>query len=344
MRRLRILALVPEGHVPPESLEGLSDSDFVRLKMEYDVHESLKRAGHEIRILDVGSDLGAIRRAIRDHRPHVAFNMLEGFHGVPVYDHHVVSYLELMRTPYTGCNPRGLMLAHDKELAKKILTWHAVRVPRWTTFPYGRSVRVKKGTEYPQIVKSVTDESSTGISQASVVHSDAELLERVQFMHESFGVDAMAEEYVDGRELYVGVVGNRRLTTFPTWELFLTRLREDAPKIATARLKFDIKYQERVGAQTRAADPLPGDLAERIPRVAKRVYRALSLSGYARLDFRLDEQGRLFLLEANPNPDLSEDEDFGKSAAAAGLAYDALIQRILGLGLRYRAEWKALDE
>jgi D-alanine-D-alanine ligase len=277
-------------------------------------------------------------------RPQVAFNMLEGFHGVPVYDHHVVSYLELMRTPYTGCNPRGLMLSHDKELAKKILSWHKVPVPSWSTHPYGRKVRPPKDARYPKIVKSVTDESSTGISQASVVHSESELVERVRFMHESFGVDAMAEDYVDGRELYVGVLGNQRLRTFPTWELFLHRLREDAPRIATARLKFDIKYQERVGAETRAADPLPEGLAERIPRLARRVYRALSLSGYARLDMRLDDEGRLFVLEANPNPDLAEDEDFAKSAAADGLAYDALVQRIIRLGLRYRAEWQALAE
>jgi D-alanine-D-alanine ligase len=344
MKRLRILALIPEGQVPPETLEGLSDSEFVRVKMEYDVLRALERAGHDLRTLDVTSDLGAIRRAIKEHRPHLAFNMLEGFHGVPVYDHHVVSYLELMRTPYSGCNPRGLMLSRDKELAKKILKWHAVPVPAWRTYPYGRKVRPPKVNTWPRIVKSATDESSTGISQASVVHSEEELVERVRFMHEHHGGDVMVEDYIDGREIYIGVMGNTRLQVFPPWELFLEHLREDAPRIATARLKFDVKYQKKIGASTRLADALPDGLAEKIPRLAKRVYRALSLSGYARLDFRLDGDGKLYLLEANPNPDLSSDEDFARSAKESGLDYDALIARIVGLGVRYRAEWKVNEE
>ncbi len=344
MRRLRILALIPEGQVPPETLDGLSDAEFVRIKMEYDVLRALERAGHDLCVLDVTSDVGAIRRAIQGQRPHVAFNMLEGFHGVPVYDHHVVSYLELRRTPYTGCNPRGLMLSRDKELAKKILKWHAVPVPAWRTYAYGRKVRPPKVNRWPRIVKSVSDESSTGISQASVVHSEDDLVERVRFMHEHHGVDVMVEDYIDGREIYVGVMGNQRLQTFPPWELFLENLREDAPRIATARLKFDVKYQKKIGAKTRMADPLPNGLAERLPRLAKRIYRALSLSGYARLDFRLDAEGKIFLLEANPNPDISSDEDFAMSAKEAGLHYDALIARIVGLGQRYRAEWKAMEE
>ena len=233
------------------------------------------------------------------------------------------------------------MLSRDKELAKKILKWHAVPVPAWRTYPLGRKVMPPKVNRWPRIVKSVSDESSTGISQASVVHSGDELIERVRFMHEHHGVDVMVEDYIDGREIYVGVMGNQRLQTFPPWELFLENLREDAPRIATARLKFDVKYQKKIGANTRMADPLPNGLAERLPRLAKRIYRALGLSGFARIDLRMDADGRVYVLEANPNPDLCFGEDFAESAELGGLKYPQLIQRILNLGLAYTPAWKA---
>lgn len=344
MKPLRILALVPAHAIPPDSLAGHSAEAIATWRMEYDVISTLRAAGHAVDVVGVTDNLGHIREAIHDHpegKPDLAFHMLEEFAGVPVYDHHVAGYLELQRMPYTGCNPRGLMLARDKALAKNILSYHRVPVPQGKVFPWGRVVRPPKRLVYPQIVKSVVDESSTGMTQKSIVHTPKELVERVVKLQEACGHDVLSEEYIAGRELYVGVLGNDRLQVFPTWELLMPNLREDAPNIATAKVKFDLEYQKRIGVETREAEALPDGVAERIPRLVKRVYRTLHLSGYARVDLRVRDDGRIYVLEANPNPDLTAAEDFAMSAAAAGTDYSSLLAKILRLGLSYRAEWKA---
>ncbi|GIW41410.1 MAG: D-alanine--D-alanine ligase [Candidatus Binatia bacterium] len=336
MKKLRVLALMDEALVPPEDVTGI-DVGTADWKTEYDVLTTLRDLGHEVYPLGVGSDLGAIRKIVDEWKPHIAFNLLEDFHDVPVFDQNVVSYLELLRLPYTGCNPRGLLLARDKALSKKILFYHRIPVPEFAVFPIGRRVRRPKRLEFPLIVKSLTKEASAGISQASVVTDDEKLAERVRFVHESVGTDAIVERYVEGRELYVGILGNQRLEVFPVWELLFTKLPEDRWRIATDRVKWSRSYQKKIGVRSTLARNLPEGLPEYIQRIAKRVYRALLLSGYARLDFRLDENGRLYVLEANPNPQLAYGEDFAESAEKAGVSYEELIQRILNLGLRWRA-------
>jgi D-alanine-D-alanine ligase len=326
-----------EGMVPPEDVRGI-DVREAPWKMEWDVLGTLRDMGHEVLALGVGDSLGVIRRGLHDLKPHIAFNLLEDFHDVPVYDQNVVSYLELVRLCYTGCNPRGLMLARDKGLSKKLLAFHRVRVPDFTVFQRGRSIRRPRRLGYPLIVKSLTHEASTGISQASVVEDDESLAQRVRFVHESLGTDAIAERYIDGREIYVGVLGNDRLQVFPVWEMFFTRLPEGARPIATDRVKWSGKYQKKYGIKTGEARDLPEEQRQLIQHVAKRVYRILLLSGYARLDMRLAPDGRLYVIEANPNPQLAYGEDFPESAERAGLSYEALLQRILNLGLRWRTE------
>jgi D-alanine-D-alanine ligase len=296
--------------------------------------------GHESHKLGVSDDLGTLRQAILEWKPHVVFNLLEEFHSIALYDQHVVSYLELMRQPYTGCNPRGLLLAHDKFLSKQILSYHRIPTPRFAIFPIGRKVRRPSRLSFPLLVKSATEEASLGISQNSIVHSDEKLHERIRFIHEQIQTDALVEEYIEGREFYVGVIGNQRLQTFPVWELLFTKMPEDVPHIATRKVKWDMAYQKRHGIETRAAENLPPKVAETMMRLSKRVYRALHLTGYARMDFRVTEDGGVYVLEANPNPNLSFGEDFAESAEATGISYEDLLKRIVNLGLRYRAAWK----
>ncbi len=336
---MRVLSLVSEGGRPPEDVSTLSEAELADIKMERDVLATLARLGHETRCLEVRSDLAPIDEAISGWKPHVVFNMLEEFHGQVHFDQHVVSYLELLRRPYTGCNPRGLVLARDKALTKKILSYHRVPAPRFLVFPRRRRVRGPGALSYPLFVKSLTEEASSGISQASIVHSDEQLRTRVEFIHENVASDAIAEEYIKGREIYVGVIGNVRLHALPVRELILDDLPEGAPRIATARVKFDVAYQRKHGITSRLAENLPEGHVERIRRLAHRIYRALDLSGYARIDLRMREDGALFVLEANPNPDLSRDEDFALSAADAGISYRQLIDKILRLGRGYRPPW-----
>lgn len=340
MKKLRVLVLVREGLVPPESMEGYSDKEVAEWKAEFDVVTTLKEMGHDVQPLGVFDELGPIRRAIKEWSPHIAFMLLEEFYGVGTYDQAIVSYLELMRQPYTGCNPRGLMLSHDKGLTKKLLAYHHIPTPRFVVFPVGRTAKRPKRIGFPILVKSAIEEASLGIAQASIVRDDASLVERVKFIHESTRSDAIAEEYVEGRELYVGVLGNDRLQTFPPWEMLFTKMPEDIARIATAKVKWDHRYQKRHGIRTARAKNLPPELETQISRISKRVYRALSMSGYGRMDVRLREDGRLFVLEANANPNMEFGEDFAESAESVGVDYETLVQRIVNLGLRYKAPWK----
>ena len=340
MKKLRISVLMHEDLVPPEDASGLSDQELAsaQFKTEYDVVVTLQDLGHEVRPLGVSDDLTPIRDAISEFKPHIAFNLLEEFHGIGVYDQHIVSYLELMKQPYSGCNPRGLTLAHDKALSKKILAYHDICVPRFAVFPIGKNIQPDNRIEFPLLVKSSTEEGSVGISQASIVHDDGKLQDRVEFVHEQLGTDAIAEQYIEGRELYVGVIGNERLSTLPIWEMEFKNMPATIPHIATGKVKWDEKYQKRHGIQTGTAKNIPKDVAAQIPRLCKQIYQALSLSGYARMDLRLTNGGQIYLLEANPNPQLAYGEDFAESAHCAGIDYEQLLMKIVKLGLKYRAQ------
>jgi D-alanine-D-alanine ligase len=338
MRQLRILALVSENLVPPDSMEGSTDKEIDEWKTEYDVITTLREMGHHVQVLGLSDDLTPLRNAIVRDKPHVAFNLLEEFHGVVTYDHAIVSYLELMRQPYTGCNPRGLMISKDKALSKKILSFHRISSPKFAVFPVGRKVKRPKKLTFPIFVKSVIDDASLGISQASVVYDDRELAERVAFIHEHTRADALAEEFIAGRELYVGVIGNDRLQTFPVWELLFTK--SDAPIIATRKVKWDRNYQEKLGVETNQAQDLSSVQQKQIAHLCKKVYKALDMSGFARMDLRMRDDGRVYVLEANANPNLAFGEDFAESAETMGVSYEDLLNKLLALGLRYRAPWK----
>lgn len=337
MKRLRVLVLLREGLEPPDNIDGVSEDEVVTApwKTEYDVVAALGELGHRVRILGLYDDLVAIRKAVEEFQPHVTFNLMEEFGGVALYDQNVVAYLELLGLKYSGCNPRGLVIARDKALSKKLLAYHRIRVPDFQVFRYGRKARRRKRLKFPLFVKSVVEDASLGISQASLVKDDDALRERVAFVHEHTGTDAIAEEFIGGRELYVGVLGNQRLEVLPVWELLFDKKPEDQPLIATARAKWNLKYQKKWGVVSRAATRLPRGMRELIVRRCKRIYRTLGLSGYARLDFRLDKR-RLYFLEANPNPQLAFGEDFAESARKKGISYEALIQRIINLGLGYK--------
>jgi D-alanine-D-alanine ligase len=235
-RRLRVMVLLHEDFMPPDSLEGFSEKEISKWKTEYDVMTCLQDLKHEVQPVGVHDNLRVLREAMDEFHPQIVFNLLEEFHGVATYNQFVVAYLELLRRPYSGCNPRGLMLARDKALSKKVLTYHRIPVPRFAVFLIGQRLAVPKRLRFPLIVKAVAEQASLGISQASVVHSEDKLVERIRFMHDSIGADAIVEEYVEGRELYVGVMGNRRLQTLPLWEMHFGSLPEGAPRIATEKV------------------------------------------------------------------------------------------------------------
>jgi D-alanine-D-alanine ligase len=333
-KKLRVIVLVREDLIPPETLDGIENIEKEEWRTEYDVVTALRKLGHEVFPVGVSSELSAIREAIETHRPQIAFNLLEEFAGYPIFDQHVVSYLELRKQKYTGCNPRGLTLTRDKALTKKILTYHRIHVPRFAVFPKGKKIERHGRLRFPLFVKSVSDEGSVGIAQASVVRSDEKLKERVEFIHQQNNTPALAEEFIEGREIYVGVIGNQKLQAFTPWELVMKNLPEGSVNIATGKAKWDIEYQKRIGLTTEPAK-LDDQTQKNFARLSKRIYRILGLSGYARIDYRLREDGRLYVLEVNPNPQIAYHEDFADSAEHCGLKYGPLLQKILQLGMRY---------
>ncbi len=282
--------LLAQELMPPETIPVGIEKEKQRWRTEFDVISTLKSMGHDVCPVGLRSDLAVIANAREEHKPQIAFNLLEDFEGQALYDQHVVSYLELLKQPYTGCNPRGLTLAKDKAL----------------------------------------------ISQASVVNDDEKLVERVEFIHRQTSSHAIAEQYIEGREVYVSVIGNRKLQTYTPWELIFNNLPDGALNIATGRLKWNPDYQKKVGLVTKPAD-LPPEVQRKVERLSKRIYRLLSLSGYARMDYRLTNGGEFYLLEANPNPQIAMDEDFSDSAKHCGIGYGQLLQKILTLGLSYNA-------
>jgi len=341
MRRLRALVVVHASLVPPETLEGHSDKEIEEWRTEYDVTTTLRQLGHDVRCVGVLDSLTELRSVIADWEPDIVFNLLEEFDGIVTYDQHVVAFLELMRQPYTGCNPRGLLLSRDKTLAKQLLAFHRIATPQFSVFRRGTRVHVPRKLRFPLFVKSTVEDASLGIAQASVVADAAHLKERIEFVHEQIKSDALVEEYIEGRELYVGVMGNERLTRLPVWEMVFGSMPDSLAPIATRKVKWDKRYQTRYGITTHAAADLPPTVLTALDRLSRRIYRALGLSGYARMDFRVNAQGQVYVLEANANPNLEAAEDFAESARAAGTSYGELLERLMDLGLKYRAQWRA---
>ena len=338
VNKLRVMALMHRHLIPPETVADGTDITAEPWRTEYDVVSTLTAMGHEVRPLAIHDDLGELRRASEEWKPHISFNLLEGFDDITIFDQNVVSHLELLKLSYTGCNPRGLLLARDKSLSKKLLAYHRIHVPEFEVFRIGRPIRRPKRLTFPLMVKSLTQEASIGISQASVVDSDEKLAERVKFIHDSIGTAAIVEQYIEGRELYVGILGNQALQALPVWELFFKNMPEGAKRIATDRVKWSVKYQKKYGIDSGPALDLPEAKNNEIQHLCKRAYRALELSGYARIDLRLDEAGNVWVLEANPNPQIARGEDFAASAEKQGVSYEALLQRIINLGLRWQPE------
>ncbi len=335
MKKQRVLVLVHRDLVPPEGFTGGKDYTNEVWKTEYDILATIENLGHEVKPLGVYDDLRLIRRTIEEWEPTIVFNMLEEFGGEAVLDQNIVSYLEALKVPHTGCNPLGLMIARDKALSKQLLASHRIKVPKFQVFPLERAIRRMRSLPYPVFLKSLVEDASLGISRQSIVEDDEALVERVRFIHESVGTAAIGEQFIPGNDLYVGIIGNTRLTTFPPLQLTFTKADEDDPVIATRRAKFDLAYQKKKGIRTMVPD-LPAGVMKRLNRTCRRIFRILNLNGYARLDFRITDDHEFYFIEANPNPELAFGEDFAESAERGGLEYEALISRILQLGLTWR--------
>lgn len=314
-------------------------------KCEKDLVSALTRLQHKVTCLGLLSDIGILYDEIERERPDLVFNLVEEFGGEAFFDQNVVSLLEILRVPYTGCNPRGLILGRDKSLAKKILNHHALPTPRFFVLSQTTKkteIRLNlQGMKFPLIVKCLIEESSTGLSQSSIVHNIEKLEERIAFMQSRYNVDLIIEEFIEGRELFVSLIGNERIKFLQPRELVFKNSAQPSKQFYSRRAKFDPDYQKRHGINTQPAD-LTGEQLARLSTLSKLAYRALYLTGYARLDYRMAADGQFYLIEANPNPDLSQDEEFALSAKQSGMSYSQMIESIIDGSLKRRALYPAV--
>ena len=332
-RKLKILALFDA--IAPTTLDQdlsaeLKTEDW---KTEANVLAALRELDHDTDHLAIFDDLDLLRQKLQGFGPDVIFNLADQFKNNRAFDQNIVSFLEMHGVPFTGCGSTGLTLCKHKGISKKILGYHRIRVPEFVTIARGKRIARPKRLRFPILVKPLKEEASYGIAQASFVENDEQFRERVQFIHEKCDNDVIAEEYIEGRELYVSILGNHRLQVFPIRELVFKEVPPDEPKIATYKAKWDEEYRKRWGLQNRFAEGIDPAVAARIEQICKRIYRLLTIDGYARLDLRLTSNNEVYFIEANPNPILAVDEDFAQAALKASLPYPQLIDRIVRLGL-----------
>jgi D-alanine-D-alanine ligase len=337
---MRILVLfdVHRPIAPDETFSVQSLRKEEEKPTEADVLACLHKLGHDVETLAVFDEVKAVFDKVDAFKPEVVFNLCETFFSDRAHEPNIPALLELMKVPYTGAGPDALMLCKDKALAKKLLAYHRIRVARFVVSPRERPLRRLGRFAYPAFVKPIGEESSDGIARASLAKNEDEAIERARFLHERFESDALVEEYIDGRELYLGVLGNKRLTVFPPREIFFGEPpQDDAPRFATAKAKWDDAYRKKWKIRNGPAGPLLPGLERRLAELARRVYRVLNIRGLGRIDVRLTQDGEVVVMEANPNPSLAKDDDFAQAAGQVGIGYEALIQRILENALKWRA-------
>ena len=332
-KKLKVLALFDA--IAPTTLDQdlsaeLKTDDW---KTEANVLDALRELGHTTEHLAIFDNLDVLQQKLQAFEPDVIFNLADQFKNNRAFDQHIVSFLAMRGVPFTGCGSTGLTLCKHKGISKKILSYHRIHTPDFVTIARGKRIARPKRLKFPILVKPLKEEASLGISQASFVETDEQFKERVQFIHEKFDNDVIAEEYIEGRELYVSIFGNHRLQVLPIRELVFKEVPPDEPKIATYKAKWDEEYRKRWGLQNQFAEGLDPAVVTNIERVCKRIYHLLTIDGYARLDLRLTPKNEVYFIEANPNPILAADEDFAQSAVKANLSYPQLIDRIIRLGL-----------
>ncbi|HUW18395.1 MAG TPA: ATP-grasp domain-containing protein [Sedimentisphaerales bacterium] len=329
-RRLRITVLVDTAAIPG------NDPEFTAAEhepsTEYEVIGALRNLGYKASVLGAGGDIGTLVSSLKGQRPQIVFNLTEEFSGDRRLDKNIAGLLEMLGIPFTGTGPAGLMLCRDKLLCKQLLSLHRIRVPGFVSLAGNRVFRVPKTLRYPLVVKPEFEDGSEGISNASLVGNEAELKERVQFVHERWKQPVIAEEYVEGRELYVSILGNSRLVALPVRECIFD-VNGEGPQIATYRVKWNKEYREKWNIKFGFAK-LDAPIVKRIWRVCRKVYRLLQMHDYGRIDIRLAPDNKVIIIEANSNPDIAYGEEVAEAAEKAGISYEKLIDRILKLARR----------
>lgn len=319
---------------------GWEDVDYKREveagkveEAEYDVARALMQNDHEVLMVGIVDDVRPLVDGLRAFEPALVFNCCEGFRGSAQYEYAVAAVLEMHGWRHTGSTPTGLLVARNKSMSKKILKHHGIRVPEFATFHAGDAFLRPSTLRFPLIVKPLLEDASVGISQASVVSDDESLAERVTFIHDKFHQAAIAEELVEGRELYVSLIGNDDPEVLPVVELHFGKVPKAERRIVTYMAKWNDEYRERHHIRSGFAR-LSEAVRGKIRSVCETAFHALWLQDYARMDLRLTHDHEVYVLEANPNPFIAYGHEFANAAEKAGMNYRAFVQRIVDEALR----------
>lgn len=329
MARLRIAIAHGVDEAPRRRRRGQPRTDVE------EITGILRRAGHTVLHVEADGTRGCLARLARVQAD-LVFNLVEGFGGDDTKEPHIAAYFDLVGLRYTGSGPRGLSVAMDKALTKKVLQFHGISTPKFVTVFRGR-LDWAHDIEFPVIVKPVREDGSIGIGFSALVGSIKELMERIDQLHADFNHPVLIEQYIEGREIYVGVIGNARPEAFPPVELDLSHLPAGTPRIAGTEVKWQEGTRAYRGSRNRVPDDLSSDVVERLQSAAVSGFQALQLRDYARFDFRLAPDNRVYLIEANPNPYLQSSAEFVRGARASGRTHPQTVLEIVGLALsRYR--------
>lgn len=298
------------------------------------VTEAIARLGYEAILQGVYDNIMPLIYTIKRRKPDLVFNLLESFRKQRKYEGALAGLFDLLQIPYTGCPSEALTICRNKQYTKQLLSQYDIRTPRSVLFPRSKTNRSVKELRFPLIVKPLGLEGSDGIVQASFVENEKALLERVTTLHETYEVDALAEEYIEGREIYAGVLGLEKLTALPLREMLFTNFPEDKPKFATFHAKWNPEFRKKWGIRNTFAKNIDEKVEAEIEAISKTAFRALGLSGFARLDLRLTEQNEIYVIEVNPNPNIASDDEIAHAAQRMGIPYDQLIEKLIAYGLR----------
>jgi D-alanine-D-alanine ligase len=301
------------------------------------VGEILRRAGHDVFTVVVDGSRECLVR-LAQVEADLLFNLVEGFGEDDTKEPHVAAHFELLGLRYTGSGPRGLSLAMDKALTKKVLQFHAVKTPRFVTVFRGR-LDWAHDIDFPVIVKPVREDGSIGIGFSALVSSIKELMERIDAIHADFNHPVLIEQYIEGREISVGILGNDKPEAFPPVELDLTHLPPGTPRIASSEVKWQEGTRAYRGSRYRIPTDLPAEVMQAAQGAALASFPALQLRDYARFDFRISPDQMVYLIEANPNPYVQSGAEFIKGARASGRTHPETILEIVELALsRYQVQ------
>ena len=297
-----------------------------------EIFEALQKLGHEPSYFELDGrpqSLHGLAKCDAD----LIFNLTESFDGDDTKEMNVVAYLDLLGLRFTGAGPHSIFMSQDKAIAKKIFAFHGIKTPFFASSYRGR-IEHAHDISFPLIVKPAWEDGSIGIDAESVVKNVKEMMERVEYIQDEFDSPALIEEYIEGREIYAGILGSyERSNVLPLVELDLSKLPEGTPKIATYDVKFEKNTEAYKLTKSHVVEGMDEETVKKLSETALAAYRALKLRDYGRIDMRLAPNGDVYVIEANPNPWLASRQEFAMAAKASGMTYTELIGSIVDLAM-----------